>query len=490
MTSHIDNFEFRKVLLNELIDNENFSREVVPYIKKEYFTDKKEATIWNVFEKFYTTYNKIPNRAILKVGLERSTGLTDGEKHEAKEIIDGEYERANDVTWLKDSTEEWCKLRSCVNAVIESMQILDGNSKANTIEAMPALLANAVSISFDKRIGLDYLDSAEERWEMYNRKMATIPSGIAHFDEALDGGFPKKALTLFMAGPGVGKSLTMCSCAAHAIKTGYDVLYITMEMAEEKISQRIDANLFNMAYGEIPKIDKSQFVSTFDKIKEKSYGRLIIKEYGTGSASSVNFTALLQELELKKNFRPQIIFVDYIGICASVRAGKGANSFEKIKNISEELRSIAMDYDIAMVSATQVNRDGINNTDPDMTNVSESVGLLFTADALIAMIASDEMRAAGMIKTIKLKCRFSDPNYKKVQMIGVNYSMMKLFDLEQQPAHIAQQNLTNPVANSIKTSAANVQMHTQSASALEAALTEVMEEFNNTTVTSSPIEWD
>lgn len=245
-----------------------------------------------------------------------------------------------------------------------------------------------------------------------------------------------------------GKSLSMCNSAAYAIKNGIDCLYITMEMAEEKISQRIDANLFNMAYAEIPKTNKEMFVSTFDKMKQKSYGKLYIKEYGTGGASITQFKALLQDLKVKKNFIPKIIFVDYLNICASARAGKGANSFEKVKCIAEELRSIAMDYNVPVVTATQLNREGISSTDPDMTSASESIGIAFVSDFMAAMVATDEMRANGMIKTIQLKNRFSDPNDKKIHMIGVNYSVMKLYDLQTQPNHIISQNQGTPAANS------------------------------------------
>ena len=270
----------------------------------------------------------------------------------------------------------------------------------------------------------------------------------------MGGGYPVKSLIVFLASTGVGKSLTMCNSAAHALKNGKNVLYITMEMAEEKIAQRIDSNLFDTQFKEIYIMDKASYTTRFEEMKKEEYGRLIIKEYGTGSASITNFKALLQELDTKQNFRPQIIFVDYLNICASARAGKGANSYEKVKYIAEELRSMAMDYNVPVISATQANREGVNSSELDLTNTSESIALPATCDAMFALTATDEMRNAGFIKTIKLKNRFGDPNYNKVHMIGVDYSIMKLSDIEQ-PSHITAANEIEKQAVEKKTPALN-----------------------------------
>ena len=438
---HIDNKEFRSLLLNQMIDNHEFAREVIPYVKNDYFVNPVERSIWDIYNKYYEQYEKIPSRAILKVGIEKSKKIQNESKIEAKEIINQKdaFEEL-DLSWMKDKTEEWCKLRACVNAVIESMQILDGNSKQNTIEFMPTILAEAVSVNFDRKIGTDYLESADFRYDLYHNKLECVPTGLDHLDDAMGGGYPVKALIVFMASTGVGKSLTMCHSAASALKIGRDVLYITMEMAEEKIAQRIDCNLLDLTVKEILDMEKTDYVSEFEKMKKSEHGRLIIKEYGTGSASITNFKALIQELKSKQNFEPSIIFIDYLNICASARAGKNSNSYEKVKYIAEELRSLAMEFKVPIISATQANRDGINNSELDLTNTSESIALPATCDAMFALSATEDMRKNGTIKVSKLKNRFGDPMDKNVHMIGVDYSKMRLFDLNNQPAHINAQN--------------------------------------------------
>ena len=434
MANHIDNAEFRQTLFSAMIDNTEFSKEIMPYIKPEYFQSMSEYVLWDVFQKYNQQYKKVPSRSILRVGIEKSSKLSGIEKLEAKSLINQKND-TEDLEWLKDKTEEWCKLRACYNAVIESMTIIDGDS-SQEMETLPSLLTDAVAVNFDKRIGTDYLLSAEERWELYHDKIVTIPTGVDHFDDMLGGGYPLKSLIVFLAPTGVGKSLVMCSSAAHALKGGYNVLYITMEMSEEKIAQRIDSNIMDLDSKDLLKLTKNKYVSEFEKMKESTMGKLIIKEYGTGSASITNFNALIQELNMKQDFVPNIIFIDYLNICGSSRAGKGVNSYEKVKYIAEELRSVAMENNVPVVTATQANREGINSSDLDLTNTSESIGLPQTADAMIALTATDEMRNNGLMKTIKLKNRFGDPTYKKVHMIGVDYPKMKVFDLPDQPAHI------------------------------------------------------
>lgn len=441
---NIDNSEFRKVLLANAISNEDFTREVSPYVKPEYFKETYERTIWKYINGYLTEYNSVPSPSVIKIGLEGNKNLSAKDIAEGKKFLKEQKEiECAPVDFLKDKTEEWCKLRGSVLAVIKAMDVIDGKDRETQMDALPDILSQAVSIAFDKRIGTNYLKDADERWEMYRNKLDRIPTGLQHFDDILGGGYPIKSLGIFMAGTGVGKSLTMCHSAASALKKGYNVLYISMEMSEEKLSERIDTNLMQMEINQIKEMDKSNYVSRFDRMKEKQYGELIIKEYGTGSASIVHFNRLLQDLEMKQGFKPHVIFVDYLNICASSRAGKNSNSYERVKFIAEELRSLAVEREVSIISATQANRGGIDNSELDLTNTSESIALPQTADFMFALSATTDMRKDGIIKCTQLKNRFGDPMWRHNHMIGVDYSLMTLFDLTSQPAHINAQNNTN-----------------------------------------------
>lgn len=441
MNSEIDNPQFRALMFNNILDNPEASRELLPYIKEEYFSESHEKQLWKLIEAYHGEYGKAPNRSIINVGLASTNRMTPQEKRQAQSLLERQNE-LSDLEWLKTNTEKWCKVRACYNAVIESMMIIDGKSEdGKTMEAMPDLLSDAVAISFDKKIGLDFFADAEERFDMYHKTAERIPTGVDHLDELLSGGFARKTLNVFMAGLGVGKSLTMCHCAASCIKEGYNALYISMEMAEHKITERIDQNLLQMGTAGIKDMQKETFVSRFAKMQQSKYGDFMAKEYGSGSASIVNFRVLLNELKSKKNFVPDIIFIDYLNICGSSRAGRNAGSYEKVKHVAEELRTLAFEYNVPIVTATQTNRGAQGSSDIDLQDTSESIGVPQTADAMFALSATDEMRNSGLIKCTTLKNRDGDLMYKKNHMIGVEYGKMTLFDLDEQPAHIEASNM-------------------------------------------------
>jgi len=432
---HNDNEQFRALMLNNIIDSPDVAGDLLPYIKGEYFKVEYERQLWNIISKFNEEFKKAPSRAIINVGLEKNTKLNPQEKRQAKAMLEKQTEEV-DREWLVQTSEEWCRLRASVNAVTLSMQIMDGLNTEHTMDEMPEILSDAVSVSFDKRIGLDYFEDVEERFDMYNHKETCIPTGVEHFDDLFKGGYPQKSLTCFMAGTGTGKSLTLCHSAASAIKNGHNALYISMEMSEYKITERIDFNLLEMGGVSIMNMEKEEYVSRFQKMQQKNYGRFFCKEYGTGSASIIQFRKLVQDLKQKKNFTPDIIFVDYINICASARAGKNANSYERVKHIAEELRSFAFECNVPLVTATQTGRNAQGTSDVSLEDTSESIGLPQTCDIMIGLSSTEEMRDSGLMKSTTLKNRFGDLNYHKYHMLGVEYAKMTLFNLDEQPAHI------------------------------------------------------
>ena len=422
-----------QTIIKNIITNENFMRKVLPFIRPDYF----EGTYQKLFKevaKFVQKYNKLPTAEAFKVELDQSDNLTDEQYRHAVEIIpqlfDGE---ASDQQWLLDTAEKWCQDRALYNAVMESITIIDGKHQSLTKNALPDILTKALGVSFDTNIGHDYIDNMNERYEFYHRDEERLPFDLDLFNKVTKGGLPNKTLNVCLAGTGVGKSLFMCHCAAANLSDGKNVLYLTMEMAEERIAERIDANLLDIPIDQIENLSKTMFAERVQNISKRTNGKLIIKEYPTGQANAAHFRALLNELKLKRSFEPHIIYIDYLNICASSRMkgmGGAINSYNYIKAIAEELRGLAVEFDLPIVTATQTTRSGYGNTDVGLEDTSESFGLPATADLMFALISTEELEGMGQIAVKQLKNRYNDPTYKKRFVIGVDRSKMKLYDVD------------------------------------------------------------
>ena len=445
----IDSPELRKGIIYNLLKSDEFCQKVLPFLSKEYFLEKHENILFEEIHKYYGKYNNAPNSAAIKIEVESRNDLTEPVYNEAMKVLDADVEPISKVEFLVNKTEQWCQERAIVNAVYKAVNVIGGEDKKTPMSALPELLTEAISTSFDKSVGHDYIDEADERWEFYNRKEHKIPSGLEHLDYILRGGFPSKTLGVIMAGTGVGKSLFMCSMTANLVESGHNVLYITMEMAEEKIAQRIDQNLLNLSNEELEVIAKDSFLKRFDNLKMKTKGQLVVKEYPTKSAHAGHFRALLKELKQKKDFIPDLICVDYLNICASMSASKAASSYEQIKSTAEELRAMAMEFDVPVLTATQTNRQGFSDADVEITSVSESFGLPMTADYFFAMTTNDRLRDEGYIRFTQLKNRYGDPADRRNWLLAVDYPKMKVIDLDQQPVSIEAQNeaAQNPVTD-------------------------------------------
>tara|TARA_A100001201_G_scaffold143687_1_gene146713 strand:+ start:423 stop:1775 length:1353 start_codon:yes stop_codon:yes gene_type:complete len=415
------------------VKNEKYTRKVLPFIKPEYFQDRTERVIFEHVYQYVDRYNNIPTKEALIIEIDNDDKLSEDQFGSCVEIInDLEIEQNTNIDWLLDNTEKWCQDKSVYNAIMESISIIDGKSDKST-NALPELLQDALSVSFDGYIGHDFLDDAEKRFEFYNRVEDKIEFDLDMFNKITKGGLPKKTLNVILAGTGVGKSLAMCHFAAANLNEGKNVLYITMEMAEEKIAERIDSNLLNVPIKELPDIPKSMYDQKIDKLRAKTPGKLIIKEYPTASAGAGHFRHLLNELKLKRNFLPDIIYIDYLNICTSTRMKYGANvnSYTLIKAIAEELRGLAVEKNVPIISATQTTRSGYTNSDPGLEDTSESFGLPATADFMFALITTEEMEALDQIMVKQLKNRYNDPTMHKRFVIGVDRSKMRLYDVEQ-----------------------------------------------------------
>ena len=436
----IDTGELRKGILHNLVLNDEYCAKVLPFLNSEYFSDKYERVVFDEIEKYFIEYNVPPKYAALKIEVESRNDLTEQVYNEVQDFISQKVEPMPKVEFLIDKTEKWCQERAIVNAVHKAVSVISGDDKRMQQSALPDLLQKAISTTFDNSVGHDYIDDADDRWEFYHRKEEKIPSGLEHFDYILRGGFPSKTLGVIMAGTGVGKSLFMCSMASNLIETGHNVLYITLEMAEEKIAQRIDQNLLNLSSEELETIGKESFFKRFDNLKMKTKGRLVVKEYPTKSAHAGHFRALLKELKQKKDFVPDLICIDYLNICSSMSAGKGANSYEQIKSTAEELRAMAMEFNVPVLTATQTNRSGFDDADVGLTSVSESFGLPMTADYFFAMTTNDKLRDEGLIRFSQLKNRYGEPSDRRNWLLAVDYTRMKVTDLDQQPESIHAQN--------------------------------------------------
>ena len=419
-----------ETILRNLLCNEEYYRKVVPFLKSEYFNDYHEKVIFEEIADFSGKYDKVPTKEVLTINLQNRNDLTDDAYKDSISTVQGLSDEWVDFNWLIDSTEKWCQDRAIYLALMRSIQIADGGDKKLSTNAIPSILQEALAVSFDEHIGHDYIEQAEERYDFYHRVEEKIPFDLEKFNFITKGGLPNKTLNIALAGTGVGKSLFMCHMASACLTAGYDVLYVTCERAEEKIAERIDANLLNVNIKDISELPQVLFNSKVQEISRKTRGKLIIKEYPTASAHVGHFKALLSDLSLKKDFKPQIIFIDYLNICASARY-KGAivNSYTYVKAIAEELRGLACEHNVPIVSATQTTRSGYGNSDPDLTDTSESFGLPATADFMFALISTEELEQQGRIMVKQLKNRYNDLVTSRKFMVGIDRSKMKLYDV-------------------------------------------------------------
>jgi replicative DNA helicase len=418
-------------ILRNLLCNEQFYRKVVPFVKPDYFNEIHEKVIYEEVWNFASTYELVPTKEVLTINLEARKDLNEEVYQNAVAAIQSLTDESIEFQWLLDTTEKWCKDRAIYLALLESIKIADGGNQKISKDAIPAILQEALAVSFDEHVGHDYVNNVEERYDFYHLKEDKIPFDLDKFNLITKGGLPNKTLNVALAGTGVGKSLFMCHCAANCLQQGKNVLYITMEMAEEKIAERIDANLLNVNIKDIGTLPESIFTSRIREIGRKTQGRLVIKEYPTASAHVGHFKSLLNELQLKKTFKPDIIFIDYLNICASARY-KGAivNSYTYVKAIAEELRGLAVEHNVPLVSATQTTRSGFGNSDVDLTDTSESFGLPATADFMFALISTEDLEKDGHILVKQLKNRYNDPTFNKRFLIGVDRAKMKLYNVE------------------------------------------------------------
>ena len=420
-------------ILNHLLNNEEYCRRVVPYLKKEYF-EGTHKTVFDLIVQFVSKHNKLPTSKVLELELRKINAPEDVLNNASRLISEISSKSDVDTDYLIQESEKWCREKAIYNAIMDSITIIDGKDKERSEGAIPEILSDALGVSFDQAIGHDYIDNSDERFDFYNKKEDRIPFDLDYFNKITKGGLPNKTLNIALAGTGVGKSLFMCHCAASVLEQGKNVLYITMEMAEERIAERIDANLMNLPIEQLSSLPKNVFSDKIGKIARGAIGKLIIKEYPTGAAHTGHFRALLNELKLKKNFRPDMIYIDYLNICASSRMrglGGSINTYSYVKAIAEELRGLAVEFNVPIVSATQTTRSGYSNTDLGLEDTSESFGLPATADLMFALISTEELEELGQLMVKQLKNRYNDPTKFRRFVIGVDRSRMKLYDVEE-----------------------------------------------------------
>ena len=420
-------------ILRNLVFNEEYSRKVIPFIQPNYFEQRTEKIIFEEITQFIVKYGNAITTEALAIEMENRTDLSEMEVKESREITSTLTDAPVENQWLLDTTEKWCRDRAIYLALMESVGIADGQDKEKNRDAIPSILSDALAVSFDNHIGHNYLEDYKERYESYHKKEDRIPFDLEYFNKITKGGLPNKTLNVALAGTGVGKSLFMCHMASSVLLNGRNVLYITMEMAEEKIAERIDANLLNVPIQDLVDLPRTSFENKVTNISKKTQGQLIIKEYPTASAHSGHFKALLNELALKKSFKPDIIFVDYLNICASSRYKGSANinSYTLVKSIAEELRGLAVEAEVPIVSATQTTRSGYGSSDVDLTDTSESFGLPATADLMFALISTEELEQLGQIMVKQLKNRYNDLSVFKRFVVGIDRAKMRLYDCEQ-----------------------------------------------------------
>ena len=427
----MDKVEF--LVLKNLIHNEEYLRKVLPFIKEEYFEDTKYKVIFDEISTFTAEYNELPTKEILNIEIEKRRDINEDSYKQISHVVNCLEDDVVEFDWLVNTTDKWCRERAIYLALIESIQIADGGDAKKAPDAIPSILSDALAVSFDNHVGHDYLEDYESRYESYHRKEERIEFDLDYFNKITKGGLPNKTLNIALAGTGVGKSLFMCHVASSVLLQGRNVLYITMEMAEERIAERIDANLLNVNIQEIVDLPKQMFEKKVTNLAKKTQGHLIIKEYPTASAHAGHFKSLLNELALKKSFRPDIIFIDYLNICSSerYRGNSTVNSYSYIKAIAEELRGLAVEANVPIISATQTTRSGYGSSDVELTDTSESFGLPATADLMFALISTEELESLGQILVKQLKNRYNDYSVHRRFVVGIDRAKMRLYDCEQ-----------------------------------------------------------
>ena len=426
--------DMQHIVLRAFFTRDDYMRKVVPFMEPSYF-EGVHRTIFKEFVGYVAEYSNIPSMEAFRITMQESGNFNEDTFRVAVDMLPSLFEPDNDtdIKWLMDQTEKWCQDRALFNAVMESISIIDGKHQSLTKNALPDILTKALSVTFDTNIGHDYLQDAESRYDFYHEEEERIPFDLEYLNKITKGGLPNKSLNIVLAGTGVGKSLFMCHCGAAALSQGKNVLYITLEMAEERIAERIDANLLDTSLDKMESLSKESFVNKVNTIAAKTQGKLIIKEYPTGQAHTGHFRALLNELKLKKKFVPDIVFVDYLNICASSRMkglGGSVNTYSLIKSIAEEMRGLAVEFNLPIMSATQTTRAGFSSSDPGLEDTSESFGLPATADLMLALVSNDELQSLNQILVKQLKNRYNDPNVHKRFVIGVDRSKMRLSDVE------------------------------------------------------------
>ena len=445
-------------ILSNLLYDEVYARKVLPFIRDEYFEERTDRVVFQQIAQYIKSYDGLPTKEVLHIEAEKRDDLTQDEFSLVENLIDALQESPSERVWAEDTTESWCKERAIYLALMKSIQIADGQDEKHSNDAIPDILKDALAVGFDQHVGHDYIDDSEGRYEYYHRKENKIEFDLEMFNKITAGGVSNKTLNIALAGTGVGKSLFMCHYASSVLLQGKNVLYVTCEMAEEKIAERIDANLLNTNIKEVAELPKTIFEKKVNKLREKTQGKLIIKEYPTASAHVGHFRSLLSELRLKKNFIPDIIFIDYLNICASsrYRSAVNVNSYNYVKAIAEELRGLAVEFDVPIFSATQTTRSGFTSTDPDLTDTSESFGLPATADLMIALISSDELEELGQIMVKQLKNRYNDPTYNKRFVVGIDRPKMRLYDCEQEAQDdILDTNVDTPIPTKVSKASFN-----------------------------------
>ena len=422
-----------RTVLSNLIHNEEYTRRVLPFIKEDYFSDRLEKILFTEIYKFVNKYNALPSKEALSIEMNGSTSINEDEYKKVTDIISTLNKEPVNIDWLRDTTEKFCKDRAIHNAILGGIQIIDGKDKERTPEYLPEMLSNALSVSFDQKVGHDYLIETKDRFDFYKKKEERLQLDLEFFNKITRGGIPSKTLNICLAGTGVGKTMFMTHLASSVLLQGKNVLYITMEMAEERIAERIDANLLNVGMSDLEELPYAMYETTINKLQSKTSGKLIIKEYPTASAHTGHFKNLLSELSMKKSFKPDILFVDYLNICASARfkAGANVNSYTYIKSIAEELRGLAVENDLPIFSATQTTRGGFVSSDVGLEDTSESFGLPATADFMFALISSEELEEKNQIMVKQLKNRYNDPTINRKFILGVDRSKMRFYDVEQ-----------------------------------------------------------
>ena len=428
-------------ILSSLFYKEDYARKVLPFLKEDYFVERSEQIIFNTVFDFITKYNNIPTKDSILIEVNNRKDINDTEHTKIKEYISAVDNKETDEQWLLDTTEKWCKDRAVHNAVLSGIKILDGKDKKQTPEAIPSILSDALAVSFDNHVGHDYIEDAEARYDWYHTKEKRFKFDLEYMNRITKGGVPAKTLNIALAGTGVGKSLFMCHMASNFLTEGQSVLYITLEMAEERIAERIDANLLDVSMDDLHVMPKDLYDNKMKKISDKTYGKLIIKEYPTASAHSGHFKALIDELSLKKSFKPDVIFIDYLNICASSRfKGGNVGSYFYIKAIAEELRGLAVEFNVPIFSATQTTRTGFTSSDIGLEDTSESFGLPATADFMFALISNEELEQLGQMKVKQLKNRYNDPSVNRSFILGVDRAKMRLYDVGQSAQNIVDSN--------------------------------------------------